>query len=214
MKIEIPNKIPEHFVENWPGKFEIFSQYEDILGIPHVVYLITTIKGNGLPNVAFGGWSSFWGDKGGFFALLPLMQKTHTFENITRDKEFCINFINLKYVENCWDTIKNNHYNVDELAVGGFTAEKSHIISVPRIAEAFMSLECVLESEKDLSGAGVNSLVIGKVIHAAVDENYLVSGEKYKDKGFMLYFYEMTQLHEKNSGKLGFTYLNSLDEPK
>lgn len=53
MKIEIPNKIPDHFVENWPGKFEVFSPYEDILGIPHVVYLITTIKENGLPKCSF-----------------------------------------------------------------------------------------------------------------------------------------------------------------
>ena len=71
-----------------------------------------------------------------------------------------------------------------------------------------------IRKRKDISGAGVNSLIIGKVIHAAVDEDYLESGEKYKDKGFMLYFYELTQFYEKNNGNLGFAYLNSLDEIK
>ena len=71
-------------------------------------------------------------------------------------------------------------------AVGGFTAEESVNISAPRIAESFLSLECTLESMIDLSGKGITSLVVGRVVSIAADENYARGlDEKYGPSGFM-----------------------------
>lgn len=212
MKIEIPNKIPDHFKEYWQGYYEHFSHYEEALGIPHVLYLITTIKENGKSNIAFGGWSSFWGDKGGFFALLTIMQKAHTYENILRDKAFCVNFIDYRYRENCWATIKNNAMEADEFAIGGFTEEKAKVVTPPRIGEAFMSLECTFESAQDISGAGINSLVIGKVVHAAVEEEYMSGLNKYGENGFMFYLQELFDYEKNNEGKRRYASLKMLDE--
>jgi flavin reductase (DIM6/NTAB) family NADH-FMN oxidoreductase RutF len=89
------------------------------------------------------------------------MQKSHTYKNIIRDREFCVNFIDYRYIENCWDTVKNNLDEIDEFKAGDFTEERSKIIAPPRIAESFMSLECSLESSQDISKAGVNVLIIG-----------------------------------------------------
>lgn len=211
MKIEIPSTIPANFTEQWPGQYDVFSHYEDILGIPHVLFLITTLKENRKPNVSFGGWSSFSGDKGGFFALISMMQKSHTFQNIIRDKEFCVNFIDYRYRENCWSTVKNNDYSSDEIEIGGFHKEQSKIIKPPRLIEAFMSLECSFVSSQDVSGAGINQLVIGKVVHAAIDMDYINGMTKYSDNGFMLYFYEMFQHQNGNSGKRRYSTLSSID---
>lgn len=38
-----------------------------------------TVKENGKLNACFQTWSSFGGDVGGYFALTPLLQKTHTY---------------------------------------------------------------------------------------------------------------------------------------
>ncbi len=192
MKIEIGGEKPENFIDRWPGEFEVFSHFEMALGIPHALFLITTLKENGQPNVCFQGWSSFYGDCGGYYVMTPLLVKSHTYRNILRDKEFCVNFIHAGYYGPCYDTIFKNKYEADEFEIGGFTREPASNIAVPRIKEAFMSLECRLKSENDLSGLGIQSLVIGDVLSAAVEEEYINGAEKkYGPEGFMYYGYAL-----------------------
>ncbi len=209
MKIEIPDVLPDNFKDRWPGEFQIFSHFEMALGIPHSLFLITTLKENGKPNACFQSWSSFCGDCGGYFAITPVLQKTHTYHNILRTKEFCINFISARYFDACYQTIVNNSEDTDEIAAGGFTAEKARNINAPRIQEAFLSLECTLHSNVDLSGQGIWSLITGKVLSAAVDGGYLNgSDKKYGQEGFMYYLYD---LHDFASGDQGERKVASLN---
>jgi len=211
MKIEMDDVKPEHFFDRWPGEFRIFSHYEMALGIPHALFLITTLKENGKPNACFQSWSSFTGDCGGYYAVTPILQHTHTYRNILRDKEFCINFINADYFGACYETIFNNADETDEIAAGGFTSETARCIRVPRIKEAFMCLECVFQSESDLSGQGINSLVIGRVISAAVEEEYLNgSAKKYGKDGFMYYLYDLQDFASGDQGERKIASLNML----
>lgn len=191
MKIEIGDQKPENFEDRWPGEFRIFSHFEMALGIPHALFLITTLKENGKANACFQSWSSFSGDCGGYFAITPVMQHSHTYRNILRTGEFCINFISANYWDGCYKTIFDNKDETDEIEAGGFTAEKASCIAVPRIKEAFMSLECTFHSESDLSGEGITSLMIGRVVNAAVEEGYLNGSAKYGKDGFMYYGYEL-----------------------
>jgi flavin reductase (DIM6/NTAB) family NADH-FMN oxidoreductase RutF len=211
MKIELPDKLPENFKENWPGQYNVFSHYETLLGIPHTLFVITTLKENGLPNASYCGWSSFSGDGGGFYAIVPIMSHTHTVKNILRDKQFVINFISYEHDPKCWETIKNNSEDADELAVAGFHVEKSTVVNAPRISEAFMSLECTLHSEQDLSGIGVTSLVIGRVCHAAVEEGFLNGVDKYGKDGFMLYLNDLLDFSKGNETTRRYASLNLLD---
>jgi flavin reductase (DIM6/NTAB) family NADH-FMN oxidoreductase RutF len=209
MKIEIPDVKPDNFQDRWPGEFQIFSHFEMALGIPHSLFLITTLKENGKPNACFQSWSSFYGDCGGYFAITPVLQKTHTYHNILRTKEFCINFISARFFDACYKTIVNNTDDTDEIAAGGFTAEKARDINVPRIQEAFLSLECAFHSNADLSGQGIWSLITGKVLSAAVDGGYLNGSEKkYGQDGFMYYLYD---LHDFASGDQGERKVASLN---
>ncbi|NSW52613.1 MAG: flavin reductase [Anaerolineae bacterium] len=191
MKTEISNQQPGNFVERWPGEFEVFSHYEMALGIPHALFLITTLKENGLPNACFQGWSSFTGDRGGYFVLTPLLQKTHTYRNILRSGEFCVNFIAPRYFDACYQTVFHNEDDTDEIAAGGFNAEPAVCVNAPRIREAFLVLECRYQREMDLSGQGIQSVVVGEVLHAAVDADVLNGVNKYGKDGFMLYGYEL-----------------------
>ena len=211
MKMEIGNTKPENFVDRWPGEFRVFSHFEMALGIPHALFLITTLKENGLPNACFQSWSSFSGDSGGYFAITPLLQTTHTYQNILRTKEFCINFISARYFDACYQTITNNSEETDEIAAGGFTAEPASCIGAPRIREAFLSLECTLHSHSDLSGEGISSLVIGKVLSAAMDADYLNGSEKkYGRDGFMYYLYDLQDFASGDQGQRKVASLNIL----
>jgi flavin reductase (DIM6/NTAB) family NADH-FMN oxidoreductase RutF len=210
MKIEIGNSKPDNFIDRWPGEFKIFSHFEMALGIPHNLFLITTVKENGRPNACFQSWSSFSGDCGGYFAITPLVRTTHTYRNILRTGEFCINFINASYFDACYKTITNNSEDDDEIAAGGFTAEPGRCIRVPRIREAFLSLECTLHSNTDLSGKGITSLIIGKVLWAAVEDDYLNGGKKYGEDGFMYYLYDLQDFASGDQGERKVASLNIL----
>lgn len=86
----------------------------------------------------------------------------------------------------CLKTISDNDIKTDEFAAGGFTVETAKTITAPRIKESFLSLECILKMETDLSQKGVSALVIGKVQALALDESFAKKPfERYERDGFM-----------------------------
>ncbi len=188
MKIGIGKEFPHYFKSLYPEEFELFSHFETTSGIPNVLFAITTWKKNGKPNVCFHGWSCFHGDKTAFFAVMGnLYQHTHTYANIQRDRCFCINFLPVSYYDRLVDTIHHNEEAEDEFAVGNFTMEEAETIHAPLIREAFMNIECSLKEMKDLSGAGITSMIIGEVQYISVEEEYAQGSEKrYGEDGFMM----------------------------
>jgi flavin reductase (DIM6/NTAB) family NADH-FMN oxidoreductase RutF len=170
------------------GQYDFFSHFEYISGVPQTLFLIATQKENGKPNVCFHSWSAFSGDSGGFFAVLTgLMQHTHTYKNILRAKEFCVKFISAKYYDNAQATIKNNDDESDEAEMVGFTVEKAQVVKSPRIKEAFLTFECKLRSHVDLSGKGISAMVVGEVVHAAVEGDHADAAELCGENAFMQY---------------------------
>ena len=188
MKIHIGKEFPPHFREAYPGEFQLFHHFETTAGIPNVLFAVTTWKENGQPNVCFHGWSCFHGDKTAFFAVMGnLYQHTHTFQNILREQCFCVNFLPLGRYDDLVATIHHNEPDQDEFAAGHFTLSQGKTVRAPVIGEAFLTLECTLESVQDLSGAGITAMIVGRVIHASVEEGYAQGCEKrYGQDGFML----------------------------
>lgn len=189
MKYEFGVERPARFRQYWPGEYDFFSYMEYACAIPQPLFAITTRKAGGAPNINFHSWSCFQGDKGGFFAILAgLCQHTHTYENIKRDGEFCVNFLSKRYYDALIQTIEHNGPEEDEFAAGGFTEETAQTVAVPRIAESFLTLECKCERMEDLSGEGLTAMVIGRVTHMAMEEAY---GTGFHDKRYMEdgYFY-------------------------
>ena len=118
MNFEHGSLKPENFKEDWEGQFNILPWMAYISAIPHVIYLITTLKENGLPNVALQGWSSFSGEGDNFFVIISgLLKRSHTLKNIIRDEEFCINFLPPQYLDNFRKTIHENSEETNEIAV-------------------------------------------------------------------------------------------------
>ena len=188
MKIEIGENLPAYFKPAYPEEFELFSHFEVTAGIPTALFAITTWKENGLPNVCFHAWSAFHGDKTAFFAVMGnLYQHTHTYQNILRERCFCVNFLPLGRYDDLVATIHHNGPDQDEFAAGHFTLSQGRTVRAPVIGEAFLTLECTLESVQDLSGAGITAMIVGRVRHASVEESYAQGYEKRCGQdGFML----------------------------
>lgn len=210
MKREIGMDSAELLYENWPGQFDSFSHMEFACSIPQVLFLISTVKPNGKPNLCFHSWSSFGGDAGGYFAVMQnVAHITHTYQNIVREGEFCINFVSADYYSNCIATIINNSIIDDEFEAGNFTLEKSLKIKTPRVKQSFMSLECQLACNVDLSRMGINSMIIGRVVNAAIEEKYIEGVDKrYGKEGFMFNIHEPADYA---TGQLNDTHVASLE---
>ena len=190
MKIEIDHKKPDHFKTYWPGQYDLFSHFEYACGIPTILHTVTTIKENGKPNVNYNFSGCFTGDGDGYFAVIPIYKHTHTYQNMQRSGEFVINFLNKDFYDRCIATINHNDDDADEFEAGGFHIEQAKTVESPRMKEAFLSLECKLENEMDLSGSNKAALIIGRVNHIAVQEEYAAGMDaKYGDEGFALYIH-------------------------
>ena len=210
MKRELDRDSAKLLYENWPGQFDAFSHMEFACSIPQILFLISTRKQNGKPNLCFHSWSCFGGDDGGYFAVMQnVAHISHTYENIVRDGEFCINFISADYYSNAIATITGNGNECDEFEEGHFTPEPARIVRVPRVKESFMTLECQLACNVDLSRKGLNSMIIGRVLHAAVEEDYIAGVDKrYGPQGFLFNIHEPADFA---TGQLEDTHLASLE---
>ena len=188
MKIEIGKEFPGYFKSLYPEEFQLFSHFETTAAVPGALFAITTWKENGKPNVCLHSWSCFHGDKTAFFAVMGnLYQHTHTYANILRERCFCVNFLPISCYDRLTETIFHNEYDSDEFQTGEFTLEEARSIHAPVIREAFLTMECTLRDVQDLSGAGMAAMVIGKVEHMSVEEDYAQGyAKRYGEEGFMM----------------------------
>lgn len=186
MKHEIGTEKPAQFKEEWPGQYEFFSHLEYTAGVPHALCLITTRKENGKSNACFHAWQCFAGDSAAYHAVVAgLSLSGHTYQNMLREKEFCINFLSAAQYDACSKTIEKNGEENDELLDAGLTPEEGKTVKAPRVKEAFLTLECAFESAQDLSGKGIIALVVGRVTHAAAEEGFHALDKICSPEGFM-----------------------------
>ena len=103
------------------------------------------------------------------------------------EKEFCVNFINANYLDQCWKTIHEHDFEQDEITSAGFTREESRSIAAPRIAESFLKLECEYEWEKELCPDSHNITICGSVKHVSVKEKFAnaLTKDRYGKDTFM-----------------------------
>ena len=59
--------------------------------LPNPIFLITTRKANGAPNANLHSWGILIGDRDHYSSLLVLLDDSHTYANIQRGREWCVN---------------------------------------------------------------------------------------------------------------------------
>jgi flavin reductase (DIM6/NTAB) family NADH-FMN oxidoreductase RutF len=170
MKHEIGIAQPEYLIEDWPGKYEVFSWLEYTVTVPNPIFLITTRKANGAPNANLHSWGLLIGEKGNYSSLLALLDYTHSYDNILREEEWCVCFPSFDDYPQCFETIRCNAADNDEITEAGFTVEPAKAVQAPRIAECAVNLECRLEWRRPLYENSHWHLFAGRVLHVAMDE--------------------------------------------
>jgi flavin reductase (DIM6/NTAB) family NADH-FMN oxidoreductase RutF len=187
MKHEIDIAQPEYLVEDWPGKYQIFSWLEYVVTVPNPIYIVTTRKANGVPNANLQAWGLLVGEKGNYTSLLALLEDTHTYANIVREREWCIGFPSFQHYRQSFETIHCNAPDNDEITQAGFTIEAARMVQAPRIAECSVTLECRQEWHHPLHAGSPWQLFAGRVVHVAMDEAVMVPDpvERVRAMGLM-----------------------------
>ena len=95
-----------------------FSWKEFVATVPSPLFLVTTYKSNGMPNACMQSWATFTSaDHGnGFYAILASVNKNgHLYKSLQETGQAVINFFSADHHAACMDTIKNNHFDTDEI---------------------------------------------------------------------------------------------------
>jgi flavin reductase (DIM6/NTAB) family NADH-FMN oxidoreductase RutF len=174
MKHEIGIAQPEYLIEDWAGKYDVFSWLEYIVTVPNPIFLVTTQKANGVPNANLQSWGLLVGEKDNYSSLLALLDNTHTYDNILREGEWCIGFPSFEHHPQCFETIRCNGSDNDEITEAGFSVEPPRTVRAPRIAECPVTLECRLEWHRPLYDNSPWHLFAGRVCHVAMEETVMV----------------------------------------
>lgn len=98
----------------------------------------------------------------------------HTLENILEVKETVINIVNYDMVEQM--SLSSTEYDegINEFVKAGFTQVSSDKVKPPRVGEAPVAFECVVDKVIALGdGPGAGNLVLAKVVQIHVKKAYL-----------------------------------------
>jgi len=174
MKHEIGIIQPSYLTEDWPGKYDVFSWLEYVITVPNPIFLVTTRKASGAANANLHSWGFLVGEGEHYSSLLALLDYTHTYANILREGEWCLNFPSAELLPQCSATIACNGPDNDEIIDAGFTVEPAQTVQAPRIAECAINVECKLTWHRPLHEGSVWHLFVGHVQHVAMDESAMI----------------------------------------
>ena len=175
MKIDLPVIPPTDIQQGWDGQFRLFSWYNFVLNIPTTVFIVTTRKENGLPNAQLNAWGMLLGSGREPTFMLQRMDNSNTLRLIRATQEFVVNFPSYDLKKRFMKTTIHYPREVDEITASGLTPEPCQVVSAPRVKECYAHYECVLDWFKEVeTDAPVNTLVVGSVVHATVEEEHLL----------------------------------------
>jgi flavin reductase (DIM6/NTAB) family NADH-FMN oxidoreductase RutF len=93
-----------------------------------------------------------------------------TLENIEETGEFVINIVSLPLSNTMYESSKSYPPEADEFEKAGLTPAPCDVVEVPRVGEAGVSMECLLDRVLPL---GTDHLIIGRMVRFHVkDELY------------------------------------------
>ncbi|MBK1885124.1 MULTISPECIES: flavin reductase family protein [Marinobacter] len=100
--------------------------------------------------------------------------------NAEDTREFCWNLVTLQLSEAMNQSCAAVGPEVDEFALSGLTPKPSRIISVPRVAESPVSLECRVTQVVQLAGVDGEKvetwMVFGEVVGVHIAQHLLING--------------------------------------
>ncbi|MCI4442796.1 MAG: flavin reductase family protein [Lentimicrobium sp.] len=145
---------------------------------PRPIALASTIDKNGNVNLSPFSFFNVFSANPPILIFSPARRAKdnttkHTYENIKEVKEVVINIVNFPMVEQM--SLSSTEYGkeVNEFIKSGFTPIASHKITPPRVAEAPISFECIVDNVIELgTEGGAGNLIISRVVNIHIRNEY------------------------------------------
>ncbi|MER7872790.1 flavin reductase family protein [Streptomyces solisilvae] len=140
--------------------------------VPRPIAWVSTVSGDGAANLA----------PHSFFTVAavdpPIVQFTSvgrkdSLRNVEDTGEFVVNLAPEALFEQVNATATNFPHGVSEFEAVGVAQEPSVRVKPPRVAGSPVALECVVHGTL---GLGNSTVVLGRVVHAVVDDEVMVDG--------------------------------------
>lgn len=171
------------------------NNYKLLIGsiLPRPIAVVSTKNEDGSNNVAPFSFFTAVSAKPMIVAFSPLIRSStgemkDTPKNIFREKEFVINFVSEKIVNQVNMTSTELAYGEDEFLHAGLTPLESEKVKAMRVAESLVHFECIYRdhlSYGDQPGCG--QIITGEVVKVHVHDDIISDGkiitEKFKPVG-------------------------------
>jgi flavin reductase (DIM6/NTAB) family NADH-FMN oxidoreductase RutF len=182
MKVDVPMSIPEgvEFPE-YKDKTQLGRWIWRHIQIPQLLFLVTTLKRDGIPNCEVNSWGLPFGFVPDQMFAFVCGRSHHTGQNVLRDGEFVINVPGADIGGKAERAASSYPDDVDEITKAGLTAIPAVAVRPPRIMECRAHFECRLEWFKEVDKEG-GILFCGRVVAASGDREVLVGDVESKIK--------------------------------
>lgn len=165
------------------------SWYDFVLGMPSLVFLVTSYKANGRENASLHSWASFCGSgPENFVCVLSKVNKHGHLYRTLKEKGVCVlNFPTQDVYPLCIRTIGHNGYDEDEITSAGLTAEPAETVDAPRIRGCFLNIECEVLWEHDLVPGSSEACVALRALSVSMDESHFDEKQlgRYGQTGYL-----------------------------
>ena len=149
--------------------------YSDILVLPKLITVITTLNKAGIVNAApYSLFTPHDVMNHQPQIMLGTRKFSHTFKNIIATGEFVVNFPSADYLDDIMETSRFYPEGVDELKKSKFTPIPSQQVKPPSIKECGQHIECRLHDHYELDKTQVK--VIGDIMDIVVNEELIAVG--------------------------------------
>ncbi len=155
---------------------------------PRPIAFASTINENGVANLSPFSFFNVFSANPPILIFSPARRvrdntTKHTLENVQAIKEVVINIVNYPLVEQMSLTSTEYDKEVSEFKKAGLTPIKSLKVSPPRVQEAPVSFECVVDDIVELGKeGGAGNLIISRVVMIHMDNTYLDAHNKLDTK--------------------------------
>lgn len=146
---------------------------------PRPIGFISTVDKEGIPNLSPFSFFNVFSANPPILIFSPARRVRDntvkdTLVNCIETKQAVVNMVDYKMVQQM--SLSSSEYSseIDEFVKAGFTALKSDLVSPPRVGEAPVQFECVIEEVKALgSEGGAGNLILAKVVKLHINEEIL-----------------------------------------
>lgn len=137
--------------------------------VPRPIAWVSSLSADGVVNLAPHSFFTVASAEPPVVSFTSIGTKD-SLRNVRATGQFVVNFAHRRLAEQINATSANLPPEVDELAMAGLTAQDSSVVTVPRVAQSAVAIECLAEGEHAF---GRSTVVFGRVVHLSVDRRFL-----------------------------------------